>query len=55
MRVRTKFVELEPLRHLAAGEEAFKEKPFLDPKRRIGFVSVSAGGDLLTVETVPKA
>ncbi len=55
LRVRSKFTELEPMRHLAAGEEAFKEKTFLDAKRRVGYVSVSAGGDLLTVETVPRA
>ena len=55
LRVRTRFTLIEPMRSLAAGVDAFKEKPFLDPKRRIGYVSVSAGGDLLTVETVPKA
>ena len=55
LRVRTRFTLIEPMRRLAAGEDAFKEQPFLDTKRRIGYVSISAGGDLLTVETVPRS
>ncbi len=54
LRVRSKLTEIEPMRRVAAGEEAFKERPFLDSKRPIGYISVSAGGDLLTVETIPK-
>ena len=54
LRVRSRLTELEPMRQLAAGQDAFKQKPFLDLGRPIGFISVSAGGDLLTVETVPR-
>ena len=51
-RVRTRLVVIEPMKNLEAGE-AFKETPFLDARRPVGFISVSPGGDLLTVETVP--
>ena len=54
LRVRAKLTEIEPMRRLAAGQDAFKQRPFLDLNRPIGFISVSAGGDLLTVETLPK-
>ena len=54
LRVRSKLTEIEPMRRLAAGQEAFKQRPFLELSRPIGYISVSAGGDLLTVETVPK-
>ena len=54
LRVRAKLTEIEPMRRLAAGQEAFKQRPFLELGRPIGYISVSAGGDLLTVETVPK-
>ncbi len=52
LRVRMHLTVIDPLANLA-GEEAFREQPFLDFKRRIGYISVSPGGDLLTVETVP--
>ena len=54
LRVRSKFTEIEPMRRLAAGEDAFKGRPFLDTGRRVGFAAVSAGGGLLTIETVPR-
>ena len=52
LRVRTHLTVIDPLANLAK-EEAFREQPFLDFKRRIGYISVSPGGDLLTIETVP--
>ncbi len=52
LRVRTRLTVIDPLANLAK-EEAFREQPFLDFKRRIGYISVSPGGGLLTVETVP--
>ncbi len=54
LRVRTKLTLIDPMKGLEEGN-AFKERLFLDLKRPIGFISVSAGGDLLTVETVPRA
>ena len=52
LRVRTHLTVIDPLANLAK-EEAFHEQPFLDFKRRIGYISVSPGGGLLTIETVP--
>ena len=52
LRVRTHLTVIDPLANLAK-EEAFREQPFLDFKRRIGYISVSPGGDLLTIETIP--
>ena len=52
LRVRTHLTVIDPLANLAK-EEAFREQPLLEFKRRIGFISVSPGGDLLTIETVP--
>ena len=50
LRVREKLVILAPLLHLAAGKP-FEEEPFLEFKRKIGYISVSPGGDLLAIET----
>lgn len=50
LRVRDKLVILAPLLHLGTGKP-FEEEPFLDFKRKIGYVSVSPGGDLLAIET----
>ncbi len=52
LRVRMHLTVIEPLVNLAK-EEAFHEQPLLDFKRRIGYISVSPGGELLTIETVP--
>ena len=52
LRVRMHLTVIDPLANLAK-EEAFREQPLLDFKRRIGYISVSHGGDLLTIETVP--
>ncbi len=52
LRVRMHLTVIEPLANLAK-EEAFREQPLLDFKRRIGYISVSPGGELLTIETVP--
>ncbi len=52
LRIRNKLTVLDPLRDLAGGH-AFLEHPFLDLKRRIGYIAVSPGGDLLVVETAP--
>ena len=53
LRQRTRLSVIEPMRRLAEGE-AFHQQLFLDLHRTIGFISVSPGGDLLTVETVPR-
>ena len=50
LRVREKLVILAPLMHLGSGKP-FEEEPFLDFKRKIGYISVSPGGDLLAIET----
>ncbi len=52
LRVRMHLTVIDPLANLAK-EEAFREQPFLDFKRRIGYISVSPGGELLTIETIP--
>ena len=52
LRIRTHLTVIDPLANLAK-EEAFREQPFLDFKRRIGYISVSPGGELLTIETIP--
>ena len=52
LRIRSRLTVLDPLHGLANGN-AFFEHPFLEFKRRIGYIAVSPGGDLLSVETVP--
>ncbi len=52
LRIRTKLMLLDPLTNLPSGQ-AFRQEPFGDFKRRIGYISVSPDGDLLTIETVP--
>ena len=54
LRTREKLVILAPLLHLAVGKP-FAEEPFLEFKRKIGYVSVSPGGDLLMIETTRPA
>lgn len=54
MRVRTRLALLNPLETLTHGD-AFRQEPFGDFKRRIGYVTVSSDGDLLTVETLSPA
>jgi hypothetical protein len=54
LRIRNTLTVIDPLRNLAAGApDPFKEQGFLHMDRRIGYISVSPGGDLLVVETVP--
>ncbi len=52
LRVRARLTILDPMAELASGE-AFRQQPFVDLKRRIGYISVSPGGDLVAIETVP--
>jgi hypothetical protein len=52
LRIRDRLTILDPVRSLAEGPP-FAEKPFLQLDRRIGYISVSPGGDLVVVETVP--
>ena len=51
LRIRSRLTVLDPMHGLAHGDTFF-EHPFLDFKRRIGYLSVSPGGDLLSVETI---
>lgn len=55
LRVRSRFSLLDPMRRLAEGgpDAAFRPETFLEIQRRIGYVSVSPGGDLLAIETLP--
>ena len=53
LRVRARLTVLDPLGNLPSGD-AFRQQPLLDMKRRLGYVAVSPGGELLTVETVPE-
>ncbi len=52
LRIRSKLTVLDPMGGLASGH-AFEEHPFLEFKRRIGYIAISPGGDLLSVETLP--
>ena len=52
LRIRSKLTVIDPVAGLASGH-AFEEHPFLEFKRRIGYIAVSPGGDLLSVETLP--
>lgn len=52
LRIRSRLTVIDPLRNLKSGEP-FHQQSFLDMGRRIGYVSVSPGGDLLVIETVP--
>jgi len=52
LRVRNKLTVLDPLGGLANGEP-FAEAPFVGFDRKIGYVAISPGGDLLAIETVP--
>ncbi len=51
LRIHNRLTVIAPVRNLAF-ESAFREEPFLDLPRHIGFITVSPGGDLLVVETV---
>jgi hypothetical protein len=57
LRIANKLTILDPVRAFRQGD-AFHQQDFLnmdaDSQRRIGYISVSPGGDLLVVETVPK-
>jgi hypothetical protein len=52
LRIRSKLTVIDPVRKLGEGN-AFAEQSFLDFKRRIGYIEISPGGELLTVETLP--
>ncbi len=52
LRIRSKLSVIDPVRRLGDGN-AFAEQPFLEFKRRIGYIEVSPGGELLSVETLP--
>jgi hypothetical protein len=51
LRLQTKLTVLDPLNSLHTGDP-FQQQKFLDMARRIGYIAVSPGGDLLVVETV---
>ena len=51
-RVRSHLTVLDPMSNLAAGD-AFKPELFGNLTRRIGYISTSPGGDLLSIETLP--
>ena len=55
LRVRSSLTVIDPLRNFSAHGAArtFEEQPFLQFKRRVGYVSVSPGGELLGVELLP--
>ena len=50
LRIRNELALLDPLANPA---EPFRQQTFLNFSRRIGYISVSPGGDLLVVETAP--
>jgi len=52
LRIQQHLTVIDPLGNLAAGDP-FKQSNFLQMDRRIGYISVSPGGDLLVVETIP--
>lgn len=54
LRIRNRLTLLDPLGNLAQGDP-FRQEMFGEFKRRIGYLTVSPGGDLLTVETLPPA
>jgi hypothetical protein len=54
LRIGTELTLLDPLHH-GQEDDAFKQHAFLETHRRIGYISVSPGGDLLAVETIPAA
>ena len=53
LRVRERLTVIQPALNLGQ-ENPFREQLFLEMKRRIAYISVSPGGDLLTVETAPR-
>ena len=53
LRVRSRLTVIDPLGHLSS-TDPFQPQAFLEFSRRIGYIAVSPGGDLLTVETVPQ-
>jgi hypothetical protein len=52
LRIGTRLTILDPVRNLRSND-AFHQQTFLDMGRRIGYVSVSPGGELLVIETRP--
>ena len=53
LRVRERLTIIQPAMNLGQ-ENPFREQLFLEMKRRIAYITVSPGGDLLTVETAPR-
>ena len=45
---------LDPLRNFHRGSDPFAQQTFLTMDRRIGYITVSPGGELLVIETVPE-
>ena len=52
LRIREKLTVIQPVANMDQ-ENPFREQSFLQMTRHIGYITVSPGGDLLTVETVP--
>ena len=52
LRIRTKLTVIDPVHSFTVGGDAFHELPFLQLDNRIGYISLSPGGDLLCVETI---
>ncbi len=55
LRVRSRLTVLDPLENIAEHgvEDAFHQQEFVSLKREIGYMSVSPGGDLVGIETMP--
>jgi hypothetical protein len=53
LRTRGNLTVIAPLAHLAS-DAPFKQQPYLTTNLQIGFIAISPGADLLTVETRPR-
>jgi hypothetical protein len=51
LRIGNRLTVIDPLRSLGASDP-FEQRKFLDISRRIGYISLSPGGDLLVIETI---
>ncbi len=52
LRIQAKLSVIDPVHSFAIGGDAFHAQPFLQLDQRIGYISLSPGGDLLCVETI---
>jgi hypothetical protein len=52
LRIRNRLTVIDPI-HSLATPDPFQQQRFLDLDRRIGYLNLSPGGDLLCVETIP--